>query len=167
MPQMAFGMYKVDTESCEQIVLDAITAGYRHFDTASFYGNEEALGRALKKSGIPREELYITTKVWNDAQKEGPAAVRESFEKSLAALDCGYLDLFLVHWPVPGHHVDTYKEMEKLQRQGKVRSIGLSNYSEDDYNLLADAGITVTPAVNQIEVSPAMYRADLIRVLFR
>lgn len=162
MPQMAFGMYKVDPESCEQIVLEALKAGYRHFDTASFYGNEAALGRALNKSGIPRDELYITTKVWNDAQKQGPAAVRKSFEESLAALDCGYLDLFLVHWPVPGHHVETYKEMEKLQRQGIVRSIGLSNYSEADYNELADAGITVMPTVNQIEVSPAMYREDLI-----
>jgi len=162
MPQIVFGMYKIDAESCEQTVLEALKAGYRHFDTASFYGNEAALGRALNKSGIPRDELYITTKVWNDAQKQGPAAVRKSFEKSLAALDCGYLDLFLVHWPVPGHHVETYKEMEKLHRQGKVQSIGLSNYSEADYKELVDAGITVMPTVNQIEVSPAVYRADMI-----
>mmetsp|Transcript_18970 Transcript_18970/g.41330 ORF Transcript_18970/g.41330 Transcript_18970/m.41330 type:complete len:290 (-) Transcript_18970:1075-1944(-) len=162
MPQIVFGMYKIDSESCEQTVLEALKAGYRHFDTASFYGNEAALGRALNKSGIPRDELYITTKVWNDAQKQGPAAVRKSFEKSLAALDCGYLDLFLVHWPVPGHHVETYKEMEKLHRQGKVQSIGLSNYSEADYKELVDAGITVMPTVNQIEVSPAVYRADMI-----
>ena len=162
MPQMAFGMYKVEAESCERTVLEAIKAGYRHFDTASFYGNEEALGKALKKCGILRDEFFITSKVWNDAQKQGPAAVRKSFEDSLAALDCGYLDLFLVHWPVPGHHVDTYKELEKVQQEGKVRSIGLSNYSEADYNELADSGITVMPAVNQIEVSPAIYREDTI-----
>lgn len=162
IPQMAFGMYKVDIDSCERIVLDALNAGYRHFDTATFYGNEAALGKALKKSGLDRKELYITTKVWNDAQKEGPGAVRASFEKSLVSLDCGYIDLFLVHWPVPGHHINTYKEMEQLKLEGKIKSIGLSNYNEDDYQQLVDAGITVPPQVNQIEVSPVMYRPERV-----
>lgn len=162
IPQMAFGMYKVDKDSCEEIVLSALNAGYKHFDTATFYGNEEALGKALKNSGIDRKELYITTKVWNDVQKEGPAAVRASFEKSLASLDCGYIDLYLVHWPVPGHHINTYKEMEQLQQEGKLKSIGLSNYDEADYQQLVDAGITVPPQVNQIEVSPVIYRPERI-----
>jgi diketogulonate reductase-like aldo/keto reductase len=163
MPSQAFGMYKVEAEDCKQVVLEAIAAGYRHFDTASFYGNEEALGSALKESGIPREELFITTKVWNDAQKEGRAAVRESFKKSLALLDCDYIDLFLVHWPVPECHVETYKELELIQQEGKCRSIGISNYSEEDYQELEAAEITVMPAVNQMEVSPAMYRAPTIK----
>lgn len=143
--------------------MDAINAGYRHFDTASFYGNEKALGLALKESDFPREELFITTKVWNDAQKEGRAAVRQSFEKSLALLDCEYIDLFLVHWPVPGYHVETYKELELIQQEGKCRSIGISNYSEENYQELEAAGITVIPAVNQMEVSPVMYRTETIK----
>ena len=163
MPQQAFGLYKVDAKDCKQVVLDAIEAGYRHFDTASFYGNEEALGAALKESRIPREELFITTKLWNDAQKGGRTAVRESFEKSLALLDCDFIDLFLVHWPVPGHHVDTYKELEQIQKEGRCRSIGISNYSEGDYMELEAAGLNVIPAVNQMEVSPAMYRPETIK----
>lgn len=163
MPSQAFGMYKVEPHDCKRVVLDAINAGYRHFDTASFYGNEKALGLALKESDFPREELFITTKVWNDAQKEGRAAVRQSFEKSLALLDCEYIDLFLVHWPVPGYHVETYKELELIQQEGKCRSIGISNYSEENYQELEAAGITVIPAVNQMEVSPVMYRTETIK----
>ena len=129
MPQLVFGMYKVSPHDCENVVLSAINAGYRHFDCASIYGNEEAMGKALIKSGIPREQLYICSKVWNSDQKDGYRGVEASFEKSLRNLRCGYLDLYLVHWPVPGHHITTYKTLEKLVDKGKVRSIGLSNYT--------------------------------------
>jgi len=136
MPQLAFGLYKVPpTEEGESIVLNAIAAGYRHFDTASYYENEKVLGQALKKSGIPRNEFFICSKVWNDAQRKGREAVRGSVEKSLAAFDFGddggcYIDLLLVHWPVPGYHVETYKELELMCKEGTIRSIGLSNYKE-------------------------------------
>lgn len=130
IPQMAFGLYKVPsgTEG-EEIILNAIGAGYRHFDTASFYGNEEILGRAIKKSGLKREEFFICSKVWNDAQKEGPDAVILSAQRSLEFLDTEYIDLFLIHWPVPGCFVQTYKALEQLHSEGKIRSLGLSNFS--------------------------------------
>jgi diketogulonate reductase-like aldo/keto reductase len=132
IPQLAFGMYKIPaTDEGETIVGHAIKAGYRHFDSASSYENESTLGRALKKSGIPRENFFICSKVWKDPQIHGRQAVRKSVEESLAALDNrddGYLDLFLMHWPVPGYHVETYKELELLHQEGKIRSLGISNY---------------------------------------
>lgn len=131
VPRLAFGLYKVPaSDEGEQVILDAIHTGYRHFDTASFYQNEATLGRALKKSGLPRECFFITSKVWNDAQTKGRTAVRESVEGSLEALDFGgYFDLFLVHWPIPGHFVETYKELEILSDEGKLHNLGLSNFS--------------------------------------
>lgn len=131
IPQLAFGLYKVPaSDKGEQIILDAIHAGYRHFDTASFYRNEAILGRALKKSGLARECFFITSKVWNDAQTKGRQAVRKSVEQSLKALDFGgYFDLFLIHWPVPGCFVETYKELEMLHDGGKIHNLGLSNFS--------------------------------------
>jgi len=162
MPQLGFGLYKVPPEKCEEVVLDAIRAGYRHFDCASIYGNEIEVGRALKKCGIPRNKLFIASKVWNDAQHKGRKGVRESFARTLSNLDCGYLDLYYIHWPVPGHHIATYKELEKLQLQGKIRSIGLSNYTPNEYQELVEAEMLIRPVVNQLEVSPVMYRPDLI-----
>lgn len=140
-------------------------AGYRHFDTASYYGNEATLGRALKQSGIPREEFFVCSKVWNDAQKEGRAAVRKSAMQSISLLDFGgYIDLFLVHWPVPGCFVETYKELELLHKEGLLKNLGLSNFSPEEYEeLMADANnITVPPVMNQFEVSPFMYRPELV-----
>jgi len=162
IPQLAFGLYLVKDEECEQVIHDAVKAGYRHFDCASYYGNESAVGRAFVNCGVPRSELFICSKVWNDAQIDGREAVRKSFEQSLKDLQCDYFDLFLVHWPVPGHHVETYKELETLQIQGKVRSLGISNYNEKDYDELMKSGITVPPVLIQIEVSPVMFRPDLI-----
>lgn len=165
IPQLSFGLYKVPaSDEGETIILNAIKAGYRHFDTASFYGNESTLGRALRKSGIPRNEFFICSKVWNDAQKQGRRAVRESVEQGLAALDYGgYFDCYLVHWPVADVYVETYKELELLYAEGKLRALGLSNFNQDEYDHLIQSGITVLPVLNQIEVSPVMYRPDLIR----
>jgi diketogulonate reductase-like aldo/keto reductase len=160
IPQLAFGCYKVpDNADGEAILRHAIQAGYRHFDTASYYYNEATLGRVLRNSGIPREKFFLSSKVWNDAQKQGRAAVRESVMKSLEELNFGgYWDLFLVHWPVPGRYIDTYHELEDLTKEGKLRAIGLSNFSLREYQALLDSSITVPPVVNQFEVSPFMYR---------
>ncbi|KAL9186721.1 hypothetical protein ACHAXT_005959 [Thalassiosira profunda] len=162
IPQLAFGLYKVSADADgESIVAEAIKAGYRHFDTASYYGNEHTLGRALRASGIAREEFFVTSKVWNDAQKEGRAGVHRSVLQSIAALDFGgYIDLFLIHWPVPGCFVETYKELELLHQEGKLRHLGLSNFSPAEYEELMseENDITVPPVVNQFEVSPFMYR---------
>jgi diketogulonate reductase-like aldo/keto reductase len=162
--QLAFGLYKIPaTDEGVQVISDAIAAGYRHFDGASVYGNEVQLGQALRKSGIPREAFFITSKVWNDAVKDGRAAVRKSVEKSLSDVDYGdYFDAFLVHWPVPGCFVPAYKELEEMHKEGTLRAIGLSNFSIEEYTELAESGITVPPAMNQMEVSPVMYRKDLI-----
>ena len=160
IPQMAFGLYKIPADDRgEEIILNAIKAGYRHFDTASFYGNERTLGNALKRSGIPRNEFFIVSKVWNDAQKNNK--VRSSVLQSIDALDFGgYYDLFLVHWPVPGKFVDTYKELELLHKEGKLKHLGLSNFSPAEYEELRSErnGVKVPPSVNQFEVSPFMYR---------
>ncbi|KAL7530270.1 hypothetical protein ACHAWF_003314 [Thalassiosira exigua] len=170
IPQLAFGLYRVPAdEAGESIVAEAVKAGYRHFDTASFYGNERTLGKALKASGMPRSEFFVVSKVWNDAQNEGTVwndaqnegTVRESVLKSIDALDFGgYYDLFLIHWPVPGRFVQTYRELERLHREGKLRQLGVSNFSPAEYEDLTseDNGIVVPPAVNQFEVSPFMYR---------
>jgi len=161
IPQLAFGLFKIpDSDDGERIISDAIAAGYRHFDAASIYGNEATLGRALGKSQIARPEFFITGKVWNDAVKNGRDAIRASVEKSLRDIGCAYFDLYMIHWPVPGHFVDAYKELEALHREGKLRALGLSNFTPRDYEELIKSGISIPPAVNQIEVSPVMYRKD-------
>jgi diketogulonate reductase-like aldo/keto reductase len=166
VPALAFGLYMVpDTAEGEKIIIDAIRdAGYRHFDSATAYGNERTLGRALARAGVPRAELTIAGKVWNDAQRGGRAAVRASVEASLADIGTAYLDICYVHWPVPGCLVDTYRELQELQKGGKIRHLGISNFGIADYEELVNAeGITVRPLINQIEVSPFMYRPQTIR----
>lgn len=163
VPQLAFGMYQVPvSEEGTKIVAAAVQSGYRHFDTATVYGNEAMLGKALKATGIPRNQFFITTKVWNDAVKQGRAAVRASVEQSIVNLDWGAIDLVLIHWPVPGHFVDAYRELELLVQEGKLKAIGLSNFGPREYEELVAAGISVLPVVNQTEVNPAMNRPDLI-----
>lgn len=167
IPALAFGLYKVpDSEEGERIILDAIHgAGYRHFDSASIYGNEKTLGRALAKSLVPRSELFIASKVWNDAQRNGRIAVRASVVATLNDLGCEYLDVCYLHWPVPGCFVEAYKELQCLQKEGRIRCLGISNFGIADYEELmtADKEITVLPQINQIEVSPFMYRPQIIQ----
>ena len=138
--------------------------GYRHIDCASFYKNEKLVGDALRESGVPREELFVTGKVWNDYQ--GYDRTIESFERSLADLQVGYFDLFLVHWPVPEVHVETYRALQEMQRQGKTRAIGLSNYTMEDFQLLQEkldlSGPGMMPVCNQVEVNPFLHRKDTI-----
>jgi len=165
IPSLAFGLYNVP---CGQdgigIISDAIEAGYRHFDAASIYKNEVELGDAIRLSGIPRAEFFITSKVWNDAQKDGPDSVRQSIERSLRNLKCGYLDIMYIHWPVPGHFVESYRVLQEYYATGRIRNLGISNFGVAEYEELMSAdGIHVTPVVNQIEISPFMYRPTTIK----
>lgn len=151
MPILGFGVFQiVDPNECEQSVYDAIVAGYRLIDTAASYMNEEAVGRAIKRSGVLREDLFITTKLW--VQDTGYERTKEAFEKSLQRLQLDYLDLYLIHQPYGDVH-GSWRAMEELYREGKVRAIGVSNFHEDR---LIDLMIhnEIIPAVNQVETHP-------------
>ena len=133
MPNLAFGTFKVNEGDDVQVILDAIEAGYRHFDTAAFYNTEEALGKAIKKSGIPREEFFVTTKVWKTYM--GYEGAKKSFEESLEKLDMDYVDLLLIHWPRPDEKsdwkkldIETWKAFEETYKEGRAKAIGVSNF---------------------------------------
>lgn len=150
MPIIGFGVYQIeDADECEQCVYDAIMAGYRLIDTAAAYLNEEAVGRAIKNSGIPREELFITTKLW--IQNAGYESTKKAFEKSLERLQLDYLDLYLIHQPF-GDVYGSWRAMEELYHDGKIRAIGVANFQMDR---LVDLMVhnEVVPAVNQIETN--------------
>ncbi|AYB38192.1 aldo/keto reductase [Brevibacillus laterosporus] len=151
MPILGFGVYQIqDASECEQSVYDAIMAGYRLIDTAASYLNEEAVGRAIKRSGVPREELFITTKLW--VQDTGYENTKIAFEKSLKRLQLDYLDLYLIHQPF-GDVFGSWRAMEELYREGKVKAIGVSNFRDDrllDFTLRNE----VIPAINQVETHP-------------
>ena len=151
MPILGFGVYQItDLAECENSVLDAIEAGYRLIDTAAAYQNEEAVGRAIKKSGIPREELFITTKVW--IQDNGYESTKKAFETSLQKLGLDYLDLYLIHQPY-GDVYGEWQAMEELYTEGKIKAIGVSNFHPDRVMDLIVHN-KVVPAVNQIETHP-------------
>ncbi|MFE2046660.1 aldo/keto reductase [Streptomyces sp. NPDC059477] len=153
MPQLGFGVWQVPDAEAEQAVATALEAGYRSIDTAAIYGNEEGTGRALAASGVPREELFVTTKVWNSDQ--GYDATLRAFDTSLAKLGLDHLDLYLIHWPAPARdrYVDTYKAFEKLYADGRVRAIGVSNFEPAHLERLIGE-TSVIPAVDQIELHP-------------
>ena len=151
MPTLGFGVFQIaDADVCEQAVYDALMTGYRLIDTAAVYGNEEAVGRAIKRSGIPREELFITTKLW--VQDAGYEKTKKAFETSLSNLRLDYLDLYLIHRPF-GDYYGAWRAMEELYEAGKIRAIGLSNFGSDR---LVDLVMNnkVVPAVNQVECHP-------------
>jgi 2,5-diketo-D-gluconate reductase A len=151
MPVLGFGVFQVtDLAECERSVVDAIETGYRLIDTAASYRNEEAVGKAIKRSGVAREELFITTKVW--IQSNGYEGTKRSFERSLKQLQTDYLDLYLMHQPM-GDVYGTWRAMQELYKQGKVRAIGVSNFHPDR---LIDLIVhnEIVPAVNQIETHP-------------
>lgn len=151
MPILGFGVYQIEDQAlCEQCVYDAIEAGYRSIDTAAAYGNEEAVGRAIKRSGIPREDLFITTKLWiSDA---GYDKAKKAFEASMKRLQLDYLDLYLIHQPFNDYY-GAWRAMEELYKEGRIRSIGVSNFMPDR---LVDLILhnEITPAVNQVETNP-------------
>jgi len=162
MPILGFGVYQVGPAETEQAVTDALAAGYRLIDTAAAYGNEAAVGAALAKSGIPRAELFITTKLWvQDAPAESSTA--RAFEDSLRKLGLDYVDLYLIHQPF-GDYYGQWRAMEKINRDGRARAIGVSNFSADR---LLDLIINneIAPAVNQIETNPFHQRADYHELL--
>mmetsp|Transcript_83691 Transcript_83691/g.223848 ORF Transcript_83691/g.223848 Transcript_83691/m.223848 type:complete len:313 (-) Transcript_83691:8-946(-) len=163
IPVLGFGTYKVPAEDVGIVLADALDVGYRLFDCAKFYGNEAAVGAAIKMAGIPRDELYIVSKVWTDAIAGGAAAVVEQFERTCADLGLDYLDLYLIHWPVPGKHVEAYKALESLKDAGRIRALGISNYTIEDYQELMQSGVKYPPVVNQIEINPFLHRQQTIR----
>ncbi|WKE68722.1 aldo/keto reductase [Streptomyces sp. WP-1] len=153
MPQVGFGVWQVPDDEAEQAVGTALEAGYRSIDTAAAYGNEEGTGRAIAASGLPREDIFVTTKLWNSDQ--GYDATLRAFDTSLGKLGLDHLDLYLIHWPLPARdtYVDTYKALEKLYADGRVRAIGVSNFLPEHLRRLAEE-TSVVPAVNQIELHP-------------
>jgi len=154
MPILGFGVFQVSDEQTEQVVTDALAAGYRSIDTAASYGNEEAVGRAIAASGIPREELFITTTLW--IQHTGEDTARREFDQSLHELGLEYLDLYLIHQPL-GDYYSSWRAMQKLHGEGLIKAIGVSNFYSDR---LVDLIIhnDIAPAVNQIETHPFFQR---------
>lgn len=151
MPLLGFGVFQVpDAEECERVVVEAISAGYRLIDTAAAYGNEAAVGKAIKRSGVAREDLFITTKLW--IQDAGEGRTRQAFERSLERLQLDYLDLYLIHQPF-GDVYGAWRDMETLYRDGRIRAIGVSNFQPDRVMDLIVHN-EVVPAVNQIETHP-------------
>lgn len=162
MPQLGFGVLGVgDHSAVIRAVLDALDAGYRSIDTASVYGNERGVGEAIRQSDVPREDLFITTKVWNDAQREGRTLA--AFDESLARLDLEYLDLYLVHWPVEDHYKQTWQELESIYRSGRARAIGVCNFMPHHIHDLLTA-TQVIPSVNQVEFHPLLVQPELMHV---
>ena len=162
MPMEGFGVFQVpDPKQCEQAVLDALSVGYRLIDTAAAYMNEKAVGSAIKKSGVLREDLFITTKLWvQDTSYDG---AKKAFEASLSKLGLEYLDLYLIHQPM-GDYIGAYRAMEELYKEGRIRAIGICNCYP---HVLADIceTVEVTPAVNQVELHPFFQQADALALM--
>lgn len=160
MPQLGFGVWKIPDDQVTQVLEKAFEIGYRSVDTARIYKNEEGVGRAVAESGIPREELFITTKVWNSDQ--GYENTLKAFEASLQRLGLDYVDLYLIHWPTPKYdqYVETYKALEKLYKDGRVRAIGVSNFDIDHLERILNE-CEVVPAVNQVECHPYLQQKEL------
>lgn len=162
MPLLGLGVFQIaDLDECEQTVLTAIKSGYRLIDTASFYQNESAVGSAIGKSGVPREELFVTTKLW--VQDTGYEKTKKAFERSLKELQLEYLDLYLIHQAM-GDYYGSWRAMEELYKEGKIRAIGISNFFPDRVVDLV-AHNEIVPAVNQIEVNPFYQRATELELL--
>ncbi|OBF92275.1 oxidoreductase [Mycobacterium sp. 852002-51152_SCH6134967] len=163
IPQVGLGVWQTPPEDTERAVATALEAGYRHIDTAAAYQNEREVGQALEKSGLPRDQVYVTTKLWNSEQ--GYDSTLSAFDKSMHRLGLDYLDLYLIHWPLPakGTFVDTFKAFAHLREQGRIRSIGVSNFEPEHLRELVDA-TGIVPAVNQIELHPLLQQEELREV---
>ncbi|MEU9399142.1 aldo/keto reductase [Streptomyces sp. SID4985] len=153
MPQLGFGVWQVPDTEAERAVSTALEAGYRSIDTAAIYGNETGTGKAIAASGLPREDIFVTTKLWNS--DHGYDATLRAFDASLEKLGLDYLDLYLIHWPVPArdNYVDSYKAFEKLYSDGRIRAIGVSNFLPEHLERLISE-TSIVPAVDQIELHP-------------
>ena len=160
MPQVGFGVWQVRDEETEAVVTTALEAGYRSIDTATLYGNEAAVGAAIRRSEIPREELFVTTKVWNSDQ--GREATLRAYDESLRLLGLERVDLYLIHWPIAGRdlYVETWKAFEELYQQGRIGAIGVSNFTVAHLQRLLDE-CEIVPAVNQVELNPYLQQREL------
>ena len=159
MPALGYGVWQVPDNDAELSTREAIAAGYRSIDTAQIYANEAGVGRAIAASSVPRSELFITTKVWNTSQ--GRDATKKAFEQSLRKLGGEYLDLYLIHWPSPkrGKFVETWETLVELKKEGRVRSIGVSNFGPDELRMVMDA-TGEKPVLNQIELHPRFQQRE-------
>lgn len=159
IPQLGFGVWQVSTQDIVPTLRTALEVGYRHIDTAAIYGNEEGVGQAIRESGVPREEIFVTTKLWNDMHERVPMAIRTSLDK----LGLDHVDLYLIHWPTPmfGTAVVAWKAMERVRDEGLATSIGVCNFRAEDLDEIIAASDTV-PAVNQIEVHPTLTQLPLV-----
>ncbi|GAA4919612.1 aldo/keto reductase [Streptomonospora salina] len=160
IPQLGFGVWQVDNSETADVVGTALEAGYRSIDTAAAYGNEEGVGEALRRSELPRGELFVTSKLWNSDQ--GYDSTLRAFEASVERLGLEYLDLYLIHWPMPANDefVDSWKAMERLYAEGRVRAIGVSNFHAAHLRRIFDEG-GIAPTVNQIELHPRLTQEEM------
>lgn len=159
MPQLGLGVLKMTNgDEVRQAVLNALKGGYRSIDTATAYGNEEGVGQALQESGIPRKEIFLTTKLWN--RDQGYDSTLKAFRKSLSLLNSEYIDLYLIHWPGRNMYKDTWRAMEKLYNEGLIRAIGVSNFQVHHLEDLRSSS-DVVPAVNQIELHPYLTQEEV------
>lgn len=170
IPVSGFGTFKAkDGEEAYHAVLEALKAGYRHIDTAAIYQNEESVGQAIKDSGVPREEMFVTTKLWNSQQTY--EQTRQALEKSIEKLGLDYLDLYLIHWPNPKplrendawktRNAEVWRAMEDLYQEGKIRAIGVSNFLPHHLDALLETA-TIVPAVNQVRLAPGVYQDQVV-----
>ena len=170
IPVLGFGTWKAENgEVAYQAVLEALKDGYRHIDTAAIYKNEESVGRAIRDSGIPRQEIFVTTKLWNTNHSYDEA--RQAFEESMEKLGLDYLDLYLIHWPNPKplrendewktRNAEVWRAMEDLYQEGKIRAIGVSNFLPHHLDALLETA-RVIPAVNQVRLAPGVYQEEVV-----
>ncbi|HHK6650050.1 TPA: aldo/keto reductase [Streptococcus pneumoniae] len=170
IPVLGFGTFKAKAgEEAYRAVLEALKAGYRHIDTAAIYQNEESVGQAIKDSGVPREEMFVTTKLWNSQQTY--EQTRQALEKSIEKLGLDYLDLYLIHWPNPKplrendawktRNAEVWRAMEDLYQEGKIRAIGVSNFLPHHLDALLETA-TIVPAVNQVRLAPGVYQDQVV-----
>jgi 2,5-diketo-D-gluconate reductase A len=160
MPQLGFGVWRISGDETEQVVGQALDVGYRSIDTAAMYGNEDGVGRAVRASGLPREDVFVTSKLWNDSH--GYDAALKAFDDSQRRLGFDYVDLYLIHWPVPSQdrYVETFRALTRLADEGRVRAVGVSNFEPEHLRRVIDE-VGVTPAVNQVELHPYLQQAEL------
>ncbi|MAT95905.1 MAG: aldo/keto reductase [Anaerolineaceae bacterium] len=161
MPWLGFGVFQIDDgQEVERAVLSALEIGYRSIDTATIYGNEIGVGKAMRESGVPREDIFLTTKVWNDDQRAGRTLA--AFDESLERLNTDYVDLYLIHWPVQDCYLETWQALEEIYQNGRAKAIGVSNFQVHHLEDLFRTS-QVVPAVNQIEFHPFLVQPELLK----